>query len=341
MADQYYMDRVISLVLFIMLLILSFLVLEPFLAAILSALIFAYLFYPLFRKIDTIIKNPDISASIICIFLGIILFFLALFLMQTVMQEISNFSSYYQSKNISDSIQSFILKVSNDKEYAQGVGIILDRGIQKVSLSAEEIIYKTAMNFPFLLLQFFIFFIILFLSLINVPNIQEFIKSVSPFKESAKQQFLDGFKKITHGVLYGIFVVGIIQGVSAGIGFLIFGVPQPLLLTLASIIAVIVPYLGSAVVWIPVAIGMMIKGSVLNGTLLLIYGIITIGVVENFVRPYIVSKKTKINFVVIVLGTIGGFEIFGLIGAIIGPLIIDYLLLFIEFYKKKQLAELF
>ena len=342
MADgQLNTKKIVGAVIFIILLVLSFLLLRPFLTAILSAFIFVYILYPVFRKLNRIINNPNISASIICILMVVILFFLTLFLVQTDSKEISNFSSFYQSKNISGSIESFILKISNDKDYAQGVGIIVDKGIEKAASAIKEGVYNILRNFPFLLLQFFIFFVLMFLSFINAPKIMEFLKNIFPFKESAKEKFLSRFKDVTSGVLYGIFVVGIIQGVSAGIGFLIFGVPQALLLTIASVIAVIVPYLGSAVIWIPVAASFMMAGAVSKGILLLVYGAVVIGVVENFVRPYIVSKKARINFIIIALGMIGGFELFGIVGAIVGPLIIDYLLLFIEFYKKGLLAELF
>jgi predicted PurR-regulated permease PerM len=135
--------------------------------------------------------------------------------------------------------------------------------------------------------------------------------------------------------------VGIIQGITAGIGFWLFGVPEAVLLTVASMIAVIVPYLGSAIIWIPVAVGLMMTVSMTKGILLLLYGIVIIGVIENIIRPYIVSKKTKISFAVILIGMVGGFQLLGLIGLIVGPLILDYLLLFIEFYRQGHMDELF
>jgi len=340
-GEAFNVKKVVGLIIFIALLVLSYLLLRQFMAAIISAAVFSYVIYPLFKKLKKLIRNPHITSAIICISIIVILFFLFFFLTQTIIKEITSFSSYYESKNVSNSIQSFILKISNDEDLSIGIGGIIDKGVEKLSSSSLEETKKVILNLPLLLLQFFIFFLLLFFSLTNMDKIKEFLINIMPFKEKAKEKFLGRFKDVTNGVIYGIFAVGIIQGISTGIGLLIFGVPQVLLLTIASIIAVIVPYVGSAIIWIPVAISLMINVSVTKGVLLLIYGIIVMGFVENLVRPYIVSKKTKINFALIFLGMIGGFELFGLIGVIIGPLIIDYFLLFIEFYREKHLEELF
>jgi len=332
--------RIVGIVIFIGILVLSYLLLRPFLTAILSAVVFAYLCFPLYAKLQKLLKKKKVAAAIICVLVAIVLVFLIIFLLQTVLGEISRFSTYYESKNLSNSLKNFILKISSGKDFAESIGIFVDKAVEKISAGAIASAGTILENIPLLLLQFFIFFVIMFSSFIKSDEILEFIKNTLPFKEKAKQRFLDTFAEVSNAMIYGIVIVGIIQGISAGIGFWIFGVPQAILLTIASMIAVIVPYIGSAIIWIPVAIGLMMTVSVTKGILLLLYGIVVMGLMENIIRPYIVSKKTKISFAVILIGMVGGFELLGLIGLIVGPLILDYLLLFIEFYREGHLNEL-
>jgi len=333
--------QIVGIVIFIAILVLTYLLLKPFLPAILSAVIFAYLCFPLYDKLQKALKNKNISASFICVLVAVVLLFLTLFMLQIVVTEISGFSSYYKAENLSTSVKNFMIRISSEKTFAESVGMFVDKAVEKISAGAISYSTSALENIPLLLLQFFIFFVIMFFSMTKSDEILDFIKNVLPFRESARQKFVNEFKEVSNGVIFGIFVVGIIQGITAGIGFWIFGVPEAILLTVASMIAVIVPYLGSAIIWIPVSIGLMLTVSMTKGILLLLYGIVVIGVMENIIRPYIVSRKTKISFAIILIGMVGGFELLGLIGLIAGPLILDYLLLFIEFYRQGHLNELF
>jgi predicted PurR-regulated permease PerM len=333
--------RIVGIVIFIGILVLSYLLLRPFLTAILSAIVFAYLCYPLYEKLHKLSKRKNIAAIIICVLVAAIMLILTLFLLQTVLGEVTHFNNYYKAENLSTSFKNFIIKLGTDKDFANSIGLFVDKAIETASASATSAAASIFENILLLVLQFFIFFVIMFVSLTKSDEFVDLIKNMLPFKEKARQKFLDTFNEVSNGVIYGIFVVGIIQGITAGIGFWIFGVPEALLLTIASMIAVIVPYLGSAIIWIPVAIGLMMTVSMTKGILLLLYGIVLIGIIENIIRPYIVSRKTKISFAIILIGMIGGFELLGLIGLIVGPLILDYLLLFIEFYRQGHLDELF
>jgi len=336
-----YTKRIVGIFIFIGILVLSYLLLRPFLTAILSAIVFAYLCYPLYEKLHKLVKKKNIAATIICILVAAVLIVLTLFLLQTVLGEIAHFNTYYKAENLSTSVKNFVTRLGADKDFASSIGLLVDKAIEKASTAASSAAASALENIPLLMIQFFIFFVIMFFSLTKSDEFTDLIKNILPFKEKARQKFLDTFNEVSNGVIYGIFIVGIIQGITAGIGFWLFGVPEALLLTVASMIAVIVPYLGSAIIWIPVAVGLMMTVSMTKGILLLLYGIVIIGVIENIIRPYIVSKKTKISFAVILIGMVGGFQLLGLIGLIVGPLILDYLLLFIEFYRQGHMDELF
>ena len=140
-------------------------------------------------------------------------------------------------------------------------------------------------------------------------------------------------------MIVGQIVVGILQGIISGIGYFVFGVPNALLLTVITTLVGVIPVIGPWLVWIPVDIYLFASGQSGAGLGLLIYGSILINWIDTLIRPLIVSKKTKINPGVIITGMIGGLLVFGVLGLIIGPLVLSYVLLLMELYRKKSLGS--
>ena len=133
--------------------------------------------------------------------------------------------------------------------------------------------------------------------------------------------------------------MGILQGLIAGIGYFIFGVPNALLLTILTILIGVIPIIGPWLVWIPVDIYLFVANRPGAGMGLFIYGMLLINWVDTIVRPMIVSRRTQINPGIILVGMIGGLFVFGLLGLIIGPLILAYVLLVLEIYRKQSIGD--
>jgi predicted PurR-regulated permease PerM len=126
---------------------------------------------------------------------------------------------------------------------------------------------------------------------------------------------------------------------AAGIGYLIFGVPSALLLTLFTIFVSIIPFVGAWLGWVPVDIYLFSAGRVDAAIGLLIYGLIVVSLIDNVLRTIIISRRTKLNSAIVLIGMIGGLLAFGVLGLIIGPLVLAYVLLVIEIYKKRTQSE--
>ncbi|GAG19280.1 unnamed protein product, partial [marine sediment metagenome] len=126
-----------------------------------------------------------------------------------------------------------------------------------------------------------------------------------------------------------------IQGIIAGIGYFIFGVPNALLLTILTIFVGIIPLIGPWLVWVPIDIYLFASGHSGAGFGLLIYGLVVISWLDTIIRPLIVSRKSQINPAIVIIGMIGGLFVFGILGLLAGPLILAYVLLVIELYRKK------
>jgi len=128
----------------------------------------------------------------------------------------------------------------------------------------------------------------------------------------------------------------IAQGLIAGIGYFVLGIPKALLLTIVTMIVGIIPVIGPWLVWIPVDIYLFVQGNTALAIGLLIYGLFVINWVDILLRPQIVASKAEMNSAIALIGTIGGIYAFGVIGILLGPLILAYLILLIEIYRDKE-----
>jgi len=196
---------------------------------------------------------------------------------------------------------------------------------------------KIVSNLPNLLLQAAVTIFTFFFALKDGKKAIDYFKSFSPLKKENEDKFLKQFKDITNSVLIGQIFVGIVQGVFAGIGYYIFGVPNVILLTFLTSIVSIIPVFGAWLIWLPVDIYLFASGNTTAGIGLLIYGSFVVSLVDNVIRTLILSKKTQINTGIILIGMLGGLLAFGFLGLIIGPLILAYVILVIEIYRKHVL----
>jgi len=185
------------------------------------------------------------------------------------------------------------------------------------------------------LVVFFTFFFVLR----DKDKLIAYTKSLSPFPREIETKLFDSSRAIATSVIYGQIIIGIIQGLILGVGLLIFRVPNSLIFTLLAVLAGIFPIVGTTLVWVPVVIYLFISGDTFSSIGVTIFGVVS-STVDNFLRPIIVSKRTNINSLLILIGMIGGFFLFGILGFILGPLVLAYLLIILELYRNKKVPSL-
>ena len=120
------------------------------------------------------------------------------------------------------------------------------------------------------------------------------------------------------GVVYGILGTAMAQGLLAWVGFTIAGVPAAVLLAMMTFLVSVIP-MGPPLIWIPASIWVFQNSSVGMGIFMVVWGVLAISSVDNFVRPLIISQGNKMPFILIFMGVLGGGLAFGLIGIFLGP----------------------
>jgi predicted PurR-regulated permease PerM len=132
------------------------------------------------------------------------------------------------------------------------------------------------------------------------------------------QHLVEVVKTTVRSVVYGVIGTGLAQGIVAGVGFEIAGVPSPMLLALLTFFLSFIPF-GPPIIWIGASIWLFAQGWTGWGIFMAIYGLLGISSVDNLIKPYIISRGSRLPFIVMFIGVLGGVATFGVIGIFLGP----------------------
>lgn len=170
-------------------------------------------------------------------------------------------------------------------------------------------------------LQVFVLLYAMFFFLKDGAVIMEKILYYVPLPEEAEEELIDKIVSVATAVLKGSLVIGILQGGLAGAAFWVVGIPGWAFWTTVMIVLSIIPAIGSALIWIPAAIFLYSSGPIAPAILFTLWCILVVGTVDNFLRPRLVGKDTKMPDILVLISTLGGIFLFGAIGFILGPII--------------------
>ncbi|HEX7114239.1 MAG TPA: AI-2E family transporter [Steroidobacter sp.] len=151
--------------------------------------------------------------------------------------------------------------------------------------------------------------------------------------------YLDAIGAMTQAVVYALILGAIAQGAVAGLGYWIFGVKAPVLLGALTVLIALIPF-GAPLVWGSLSIWMLVTGHVLSGIGLMLWGVLLVSWMDNIVRPLVISNATRMPFLLVVFGVLGGVLAFGLVGLFIGPVLLAVsLAIWREWFEEHQKKE--
>jgi len=333
-------NNIIVGVLIVILLILAYLVIRPILFSIIFGLIFAYVFHPIFRKINKSLKNDALSATILLLLLAFLILAPIIYFTPRLIEQVFALFEVVRQINIAELIVTFFPVVepgSTAYSLIQNFNSVPAKFIGGFT----DNIFSVFVNFPNLIVQGFVFLFTFFFAIKDSKKLGDYFNDVSPFSKATEKRFLREFRGITNSVILGQVLIGIVQGLALGICMWILGVENVLTWTLVTIIVSIIPIIGAWLVWVPLSIYLLLTGDSTSAIILALYSGLFVSNIDNILRPYFLSKTTKLPVVVSLVGTIGGLYFFGILGLVLGPLILAYALIIIDFYKEGRLDELY
>ncbi|MFA7707636.1 MAG: AI-2E family transporter [Candidatus Pacearchaeota archaeon] len=334
MFDKTDFKDLTAIVLILCLIILTWLIIKPLTIAIISGLLLAYVLFPFYEWVLKKVKNEFSSALLVCLALLLLFVGLAGIIISTLLDQAIALYLSLQGLDLSAILLKTLPTILSTEISSTLVGSV-NTFISNSLAYALSSFNSFILNIPTIALKIFVAAFVFFFVLKDGKKAIEYIKSLDILEKENQEKFFIQFKNVTYSVLVGQVVVGIIQGMVAGAGYFVFRVPNALLLTLFTMFVAIIPFIGAWIGWVPVVIYLFAIGRTEAGLGLLIYGLLVVSLIDNVLRTIIVSKKTKINSAIVIVGMIGGLFAFGVLGLIIGPLVLAYILLVIEIYRKR------
>ena len=321
------------------LIILAIIVIKPFLISIIGGLLLAYVSMPVYKKINLIVKNKS-AASFLLVML-IVAGILAILWFATPVLIKQSFEFLIEIQKVD--MQSIVTKLfpTASESFITQMTVTLNNVVSKAFSSGTNYLGEFLSNLPKILLDLFILGFIFFFAMRDSDKIISFAKGISPLTEAKEKIVIKHFKDMTGAIIYGWVIVGIVQGTLAGIGFFLFGIKNALVLTFLAIFMSIIPFLGPAFVWVPISIFLLIQGDTPVFIGFILYNLLIVSLADNILRSYIISRRTDISPAIILIGMLGGIFVFGVVGLIIGPLVLAYLLTLLESFKDKSIYSLF
>ncbi len=307
----------------------------PFLEVIVLSSIFGVVLTPLHRKIaNNIGGRRGIAAFLVVLLFAVVVITPSIFLTMKVFDE---------SKGIYVQLTD-----SSEIDYIQKITNVIEAPVQKINpdfsvnisqyagVSADWITghLSTILSSVFgIFTGIVLIFISLYFFLKDGEKFKNILIDLSPLKDKYDEEIFIRIKQTIHATVRGVLLVAVVQGILAGIGLWVFGIPNPTLWGSISAIASLIPGLGTAVVFIPAVAYMYIAGNVPFAIGLLLWGGLIVGLVDNFLGPYLYSKGGDVHQLIMLFAVLGGLSAFGPIGFIFGPLIISLFFALIDIYQ--------
>jgi predicted PurR-regulated permease PerM len=178
-----------------------------------------------------------------------------------------------------------------------------------------------------------VFLMLLFFLLRDGEQLRDAVRGISPLTRGQETEIMEHLTNTVKGVLQAMLVVPLVQGLVALVGFLMFGVPSPVLWSVMVVLASVIPILGSPLAWVPAGVYLLTQGHEAQGIGLLVYGTVVIAGVDNVIKPLILKGAARIHTMLGFLSILGGLYAFGPKGLIAGPVVLSLVLSAYRIYR--------
>jgi predicted PurR-regulated permease PerM len=307
-------------------------ILWPFYGAVLWGTVLAIVFAPLYRRLSRSMRRRNLAALATVAIIVVIVILPSTLITASLVQEASGVYGKFQSgelnlagnfQQVVDALPTWVASLldrfglTNLAEVQERLSAALVKGSQFLAAQALNIGQITLE----LIVRLFVMLYLLFFLLRDGDHLFRTIKDAIPLRAEQQRAVFSKFATVIRATVKGTIVVAVLQGALGGLIFWFLGIRAALLWAVVMAFLSLLPAVGAALVWLPVAIYFVVIGAVWQGLVLIAYGVLVIGLVDNLLRPILVGSDTKMPDYVVLISTLGGIEIFGMNGIVLGPLI--------------------
>lgn len=332
-------------------LILGFFIFQPYLNILVLAGMFAIIFNPFYQKLlKSFGGKREGTAAILTVLLVAIIFGTPLGLIGArVVKEAGmlygRFGDAAQTEQpvfgAMEPSSNPIIRSAQEKfnGFLTRVSVDLDSYAQKTGQWFVEHAGPFFQGVAQFALAIFIWFLSVYYFLKEGNRIKALLVRFSPLSDRYDLEIVERVVTSVKSVIGGSLIVALLQGILAGIGFMIFGIPTPAIWGLVAVFAALVPTIGTALVTLPAVAFVLLTGNTFAALGLLIWGVLVVGAVDNIVRPKLLERGVRVHPLLILLSVLGGLAFFGPVGFLTGPVIVSLLSEFLKIYQQLVLKH--
>jgi predicted PurR-regulated permease PerM len=300
------------------------------------AVILAVVFFPVHERILRFTKHRSRLGALLSTLAVLLLFGVPAFIITTLAANEAMSAAHYLSRRSAEEggVTIFVTSLAARPLHFIGRWIdlskydlkaIVNSNAQKVSVGMVGFGAAVLSNLARFTVDSLITFVILFFLFREGKDWAYRAARIIPLSPAQVARLYQNVSDTIIANVYGILTVGVAQGILTGIAMRIVGMQSSLLLGLAAGFASIIPVVGSALIWAPVAIYFLVTGGIWKGVFLVIWGVVVVSSIDNVIRPLVVSGRVELHPMVLLFFILGGVEAFGFLGLFLGPVVASVL----------------
>jgi len=307
--------------------------LEPFVSVLLWATVLVIIFFPAYEWIAAKAKHPSLSAilAILLVMATVIIPFVLISI--AVANQLTHLLNNMQSMAehlMSDPVQGD--KIRKLFETAKGYVNLesLKEQIGRISHSALSGTINVVGGVIGTVVKIFFILFTMYYLFRDGERISNKLPDQLPLERERAVRILMRTRDIINASVYGVLVIAVIQGFLGGLMFWFLGIPSSLVWGVLMTLLSTIPMAGAFIVWVPVALFLALTGHWGQALILTIWGVVVIGMIDNFLRPKLVGQKARMHELVIFFSVLGGLSVFGVLGILIGPVVVAVTIALLE-----------
>jgi predicted PurR-regulated permease PerM len=302
-------------------------------SSILGAIVLFTIFRPVYLHF---VEKKHINKSLVAILIiftsliVIVIPFLSLSIM--VVSKISGLNrNTFNLQEWTSKIDDFAGSNFNQPHFAENT-------MQKLGAFATDLFPSILGGAASIFVTLLVMYFLLYFMLVQLREFEAALLKYAPFREQHALKFAVALRNSTYSNVLGQGIIAVTQGILLANGFWIFGIPDPVFWGVIGSFISFLPVVGAPTLSIPASIILFASGHTLKGILLLAYGLIFIGNVDNFLRMIINKRIANTHPLISIIGVFIGLPLFGILGLVFGPLLLSYFLLLLEIYETNRMA---
>jgi predicted PurR-regulated permease PerM len=304
---------------------LAFMVLSPFLASLAWAAVFAMTFYRVHLRLAARL-GPTGAALVTTLVAAVVIVGPAVMLVSVLAREVPQMIDYVQQASLTapDQIAQVweVLRWRSPIPLPQDPASLLREGLQRTLAFLAPKVGAVVADVFATLGSLFVMLFALFFLLRDGHVLGRQVRDLLPLPERERDRLLSETRDLVMASVGAALLVATAQGTIGGVAFWLLGISAPVVWGVVMAIGSLIPVVGSALVWGPTAVWLLLSGEVGRGLILVVVGVLGISMADNVLRPLLLSGRTSASGLVIFLGLLGGVSAFGFIGLVLGPIIL-------------------